>query len=99
MTDVVFSDPIPDGLTYVLGSAGAERASAVVEYSIDGGATWSARPEVVFQDGGRAVRRPAPAESYTHVRWTLEGAVSPGAQVAAQFRVQAPRPGRDGGAS
>jgi hypothetical protein len=34
---------------------------------------------------GRRVRRAVPAERYTHVRWTVEGNVAPGATVVAEF--------------
>jgi hypothetical protein len=31
------------------------------------------------------VRRPVPSERYTHVRWTIDGSVAPGATVTAEF--------------
>ena len=94
---VVLSDPVPSGLQFVGGSADADRADVAVEYSIDGGRTWSARPmETVMVDGQR-VQRPAAAESYTNVRWTIGGAVAPGATVNAEFDARvggAPRAGQ-----
>jgi uncharacterized repeat protein (TIGR01451 family) len=84
--DLVFDDPIPQGLVYVLGSAGAERDDALVEFSIDGGATYGVAPEIEIQEAGRTVRIPAPPDRYTHIRWIVQGAVAPGEEVRAVFR-------------
>lgn len=83
---VVFTNPVPDGLHYVAGSAGADREDVVAEYSIDGGRTYSARPMVVEVVDGKRVEKPAPPERYSHVRWTVRGSISPGAAVTAEFR-------------
>jgi uncharacterized repeat protein (TIGR01451 family) len=84
--DVVFDDPIPQGLVFVLGSAGAGRADVVVEFSIDGGATYTPNPEVEIRREGQTVRVPAPAERYTHVRWRVQEAVAPGEEIQARFQ-------------
>ncbi len=86
--DVGFQDPLPAGVAYVAGSAGADRADAVVEYSIDRGASWSGRPEIEVVVAGQRVRQPAPAEQYTHVRWRVAGSVAPAAKVEARFRAR-----------
>ena len=98
ISDVVLNDPIPEGLVFVPGSVTASRADLRIEYSIDAGATWSEAPEVEVEVAGESVRRAAPPEAYTHVRWTVTGAVNPGAQVTARFRARvagAPNPGGD----
>ena len=82
---VAFVDPIPAGLTYVDDSASADRADVRIEYSIDGGTSYSVRPVVVEVVDGKPVERPAPLEAYTHIRWTVTGLVSSEAQVTAQF--------------
>jgi len=86
--NVVFDDPIPVGLVYVEGSAGAEPENVVVEFSIDGGDSYTANPEIEVEEAGERVRRPAPAEAYTHVRWTVQGTLAPGEEVRAVFRVR-----------
>ena len=86
VSDVVLNDPIPDGLVFVPGSVTASREDVRVEYSIDGGASWSEQPTVEVEVEGQTVTRPAPADAYTHVRWTITGAVNPGAQISARFR-------------
>jgi hypothetical protein len=77
-------------LRYVDGSAGADREDVLVEYSTDGGKTFSARPMVSEVVGGKRVQKPAPPEQYTHVRWTVRGSISPGAMVTAEFRASLP---------
>lgn len=94
--NVVFNDPIPAGLVLVLGTAGADRGDVAVDYSIDGGQSWSVAPEVEVTEAGQPVRRPAPAPAYTHIRWTVTDAVAVGAQVTASFRAQARGAGAQG---
>jgi uncharacterized repeat protein (TIGR01451 family) len=89
---VVFTNPIPDGLRYVGGSAGADRQDVIVEYSIDGGKTYSARPMVTEMVAGKRVEKPASPEQYSHVRWTVRGSIAPGATVTAEFRATLPAP-------
>jgi uncharacterized repeat protein (TIGR01451 family) len=91
--DVVFSNPVPQGMRYVAGSAAAGSDSASITFSIDGGATYSTQPMIeVTDDNGRRRTVPAPPESYTHVRWTVRDWVQPGAQVTAEFRAELPAP-------
>ena len=85
---VVFDNPVPQGMRYVAGSAGADRDGVRVEYSIDGGANYSAQPMVEEKIDGKVVKKPAPVERYTHVRWKVDGSIAPAAQVVAEFRVQ-----------
>jgi len=84
--NVAFSNPLPNGLIYVADTAGADRDDVRVEFSIDGGQDWSARPEIELPDeNGQMVRQPAPTTMYTDVRWTLTGGVAPGATVRARY--------------
>jgi uncharacterized repeat protein (TIGR01451 family) len=86
--DVVFHNPVADGLRFVGGSAGSDRQDVVIEYSIDGGRSYAAQPMIVDEVDGQSVERPAPPERYTHVRWTIQGWVDPGAQVTAEFEAR-----------
>lgn len=96
VSDVTFTDPIPEGLAFVMGSATVDREDVAIDFSVNGGETWSAEPMIdVVEPDGRIVRRPAPASAYTHVRWTVQGAVATGAQVTARFRAQVVRPGEE----
>jgi uncharacterized repeat protein (TIGR01451 family) len=84
---VQFVDPLPQGLVYRTGTARADQPT-VIEYSIDGGKSYSARPTVRVMENGRQVEKPAPREAYTHIRWTVAGPLAPGAQVTAGFQAE-----------
>jgi uncharacterized repeat protein (TIGR01451 family) len=85
--NVMFDDPLPQGLVYVLGSAKADQPVRI-DYSIDGGKTYSAQPMIAVLENGKQVEKPAPPARYTHVRWMIVGSVAPGAEVRAEFRAQ-----------
>jgi len=87
VNSVQFVDPLPKGLVYLPGSASADKP-VQVEYSIDGGKTFVARPVVVVVENGKRVEKPAPREAYTHIRWTVSGPLAPGAQVTAGFQAE-----------
>jgi uncharacterized repeat protein (TIGR01451 family) len=86
--NVQFNDPVPTGLRYVAGSARTDRSNVLIEFSIDSGRTYSARPEIEEVVNGQQVRRPAPAELYTHVRWSEKGWVRSRGKITAEFSVQ-----------
>jgi uncharacterized repeat protein (TIGR01451 family) len=87
--DIVLQNPVPPGMVFIAGSAAAGWPNVRVEYSTEGGETWSVRPEIeVVLEDGRTERRPAPPEMYTDVRWTLPGGIASGAQVQAVYRVR-----------
>ena len=87
---VEFLDAIPPGLVLELGTPGADRPDVVIDYSLDGGETWSLDPVVQFESDGQVVTRPAPAEAYTHIRWRVEGWIQPGGEAVARFRARLP---------
>ncbi len=87
---IEFNDPLPAGLRYVGESAAADRDDVVIDYSIDGGATFSVQPMIEEIIDGVQVSKPAPPDRYTHIRWRIEGWVQPGAQATAEFRAQLP---------
>ena len=97
--NVEFVDPLPAGLHYVAQSAAADRADVVIEYSADGGETFSHQPTIEVVVDGERVLRPAPSDKYTHIRWRIEGAVQPGAQVTAAFRAELPNKDETDGSS
>jgi uncharacterized repeat protein (TIGR01451 family) len=88
--NIELKDPIPTGLRYVLASAKTDRDDTLIEFSIDGGKTYSAQPMVEVIVDGKPVERPAPVQRYTHVRWTVQGSIQPGAQVTAEFQARLP---------
>ena len=91
--DVVFSNPVPEGMRFVAGSATAGASNATITFSIDGGASYSPQPMVeVTDESGERRRVPAPPETYTHVRWTVTDWVQPGQGATAEFRAMLPAP-------
>lgn len=92
---VVFQNAVPAGLEYVAGSAGADRTDVTVEFSVDGGATYSDAPQTEVMVDGRPETRPAPPETYTHIRWTLSGWLQPQQELTAEYRARLP--GDEGG--
>ncbi len=88
---VEFRDPLPGGLRYVAGSAASDRDDIVIEYSIDGGASFLVQPMIEEIIDGERVQKPAPPERYTDVRWRVTGWVQPDAHVLAEFRAELPQ--------
>ncbi len=70
--DLVITQPIPAEMTFVIGSVKGNTAAGST-YSIDGGETFVAEPvvEVTLPDG-TVEMQPAPADAYTHVKWTFD---------------------------
>ncbi len=87
VTNVQFVDPLPQGLMYRTGSARADKPVRI-EYSIDGGKSYTAQPTIIVVENGKRVEKPAPREAYTHIRWTVSGPLAPGAQVTAGFQAE-----------
>jgi uncharacterized repeat protein (TIGR01451 family) len=87
VNNVQFVDPLPSGLVYRTNSARADKAVRI-EYSIDGGKSYSARPMIAVMEQGRRVEKPAPVQSYSHIRWTVSGPLAAGAQVTAGFNAE-----------
>jgi uncharacterized repeat protein (TIGR01451 family) len=87
VNNVQFVDPLPAGLVYRTGSARADKPVRI-DYSIDGGKSYTARPVIVTTENGKRVEKPAPREAYTHIRWTVSGPLAPGAQVTAGFEAE-----------
>ena len=91
--NVVFDNPLPAGLRYQGGTAAADREQVAIQYSIDGGKSYSAQPMIEVEVDGKRVSRPASAEMYRNIRWSVKGSVLPGAVVRAEFRAKlTPRP-------
>jgi uncharacterized repeat protein (TIGR01451 family) len=75
--------PIPAELRYVKGSAAAPGGRAL--YSVDGGETFGAPPELLVVDE-TGTRRAAEESDYTHLRWVIEAPLATGARGFARFR-------------
>lgn len=82
---VVINNPVPEHTLYV--DKSAEGKGARIEFSADGGKTYAqAKILKTAAKGGKP--RPAVAADYTHVRWTLDKPLKPGAKGSVSFRAK-----------
>jgi uncharacterized repeat protein (TIGR01451 family) len=68
---------IPEGTAYRAGSASVA-AAAHVEFSLDGGKTWSSTPTIIVRTAEGTKTVAAPASSYTALRWVGANALRAG---------------------
>lgn len=83
--DVVVTDPIPEHMEYVDGSASSDGAR--VTFSVDGGKTFAAKETLKVRGEDGQMRAATPAD-FTHVRWQLEKPLAPGEARAVSFRAR-----------
>ena len=81
---VLIIGPVPEGTTFVEGSATPSSDRVLTEYSGDEGVTYSEPPVLVTRNDVTAL---VEAEDYTAVRWTLLMPLEPGAEEALRYRV------------
>ena len=81
-------DPIPEGTVLVVGSV--EKRGYGIEASLDNGKTWQAFPASLTRvsASGASETIPAPPESYTALRFVLDGPLAPGDGRDVTFKVQ-----------
>ncbi len=75
---LVINQKIRPGTSYVLSSATPVKGTNLT-FSIDGGKTYTAAPIIA--------KKPAPATSYTNVRWAFVGSIAPKSQSALSYEV------------
>ncbi len=69
--NLVLNQAIPAQMSYVIGSVQAPGGAKIL-FSIDGGKSFVSTPLIkAKQLDGKLIDQPAPAESYTHIRWVL----------------------------
>ena len=79
--NVVITNPLAAELTYVDGSATSNGAD--VQFSIDGGATFATRSDLVIDVEGGA--RAPEVKEFTHIRWVMQEELAAGAQNLVRF--------------
>lgn len=86
--DARLFDPIPAGTVLLTDSV--LPSGYAVEASLDGGTRWETFPAMVVERDADGVERrvAAPAESYTHLRWVLDGRLDPGQSREVSFKVR-----------
>jgi len=78
---------VPAGTTYEAGSASLAAATHV-EFSLDGGKTWSSKPSVLVKTSSGSVEKAAPVAAYTALRWVDEKTLAPNRSVAYSYEVR-----------
>ncbi len=78
---------IPAGTAYEAGTASASNALKV-EFSIDGGKTWSRTPTVKVVTANGTVEKKADPATYTTIRWVAEKPLVPKASVSYRYEVR-----------
>ncbi|NJN72224.1 MAG: DUF11 domain-containing protein [Limnothrix sp. RL_2_0] len=96
--NLTLSQPIPSGMTYLIGSA-ASNNNSVITYKLNDGyerpadsQEFEAEPQIlveVLQDDGSVVKeiQAAPAEAYAQVRWEFDTNLSPQSSLKATYEV------------
>jgi len=77
---------IPAGTAYVAGSAKAP--DATVQFSLDGGKTWSAAPTITLTTPAGPVTKKADPSRFTSIRFLQSGALAPGAKALYSYEVR-----------
>jgi uncharacterized repeat protein (TIGR01451 family) len=83
--DVVVTDPIPEHMDYIDGSASVQGAK--VTFSTDGGKTFAAKDKLKIR-GKDGVTRAALDSELTHIRWQFEKPLAPGESRSVEFRAR-----------
>lgn len=86
--DAVIVNPVPQGVVYILDSA--EGKDTEIKASIDNGRSWQKPPVTVLMKNpdGTETAKPAGAELYTHLQWTVKKPVAPGQSGRISFKVK-----------
>jgi uncharacterized repeat protein (TIGR01451 family) len=83
--DVVITNPIPQHMVFT--NVELTPRGATVEMSADGGAEYGQPGRITVADAGGGAR-PADASDFTHVRWTFQEPLEPGAEGSVSFRAR-----------
>jgi uncharacterized repeat protein (TIGR01451 family) len=78
---------VPVGTTYEAGSASIA-AAARIEFSLDGGKTWSSKPSIVVKTSSGTLEKAAPVTAYTALRWVDDTTLAPNRSVAYSYEVR-----------
>jgi uncharacterized repeat protein (TIGR01451 family) len=85
--NLTITQPIPQQMVYQLDTASSKNQAAVT-YSTDNGKTFVAKPIIkVKTEDGKTIEKPAPAETYTHIRWKF-GSLPSTVGITAMYQVK-----------
>lgn len=85
--DLTITQPVPEQMVYKLDTA-TSKNKAKVTYSTDNGESFVTKPVIKIKtEHGKIIKKPAPAETYTHIRWQFD-ALAPKAEIMAMYDVE-----------
>jgi len=82
VTDAVITDPVPQNMEYVAGSATGDKADIL--FSVDGGKTWGTPDKLQVKNADGSSRNALPKD-YTAIRWILKGTLAVGTKGTVTF--------------
>lgn len=82
--NIVISNPIPEQLTYVHGSAFGPGTE--ISFSVDGGKTFASPEQLAVNEDG--IERAATPEDFTNIRWVVQASLAAGDRGFARFRAR-----------
>jgi uncharacterized repeat protein (TIGR01451 family) len=85
--NVVLNQAIPQGTRYVLQSARLINNPGELQFSIDGGKSFSPAPMVKVKTGTQVIEQAAPADAYTHIRLGISQELRPKGTVRGEYQV------------
>jgi len=88
MTNAEVVDPVPAGVTYIVGSA--HGADTEISFSINAGSTYMAWPPTytVRNAKGILIKRKATPKMVSHIKWAFTHNLKPGEGSALEFMVE-----------
>ena len=90
----VLLNRIPPRLELVAESNRVSRSDAQLDFSVDGGRTFSEHPVEEISTASGMTSRAVPSDRFTHIRWTLASWLAPGASITAQYNARMRMPVR-----
>ena len=84
-TNVIINNPLPEHMLYLDNTA--EGKGTRIDFSVDQGQTFAAANQLKIKDA-EGKEQPASAADYTHIRWTIEGALQNGAKGSVSFKAK-----------
>jgi uncharacterized repeat protein (TIGR01451 family) len=85
--NLVFNQAIPQGTRYVLQSARLIDNPGDLQFSIDGGKSFSPAPKIKVKTGNQLIEQAAPADAYTHIRLGISQELRPKGTVRGEYQV------------
>ena len=90
----VLLNRIPPRLELVAESNRVSRSDTQLDFSVDGGRTFSEHPVEEISTASGMTSRAIPSDRFTHIRWTLASWLAPGATITAQYNARLRLPAR-----